>query len=267
LVQISEDDSDQVSIANREENMGKSFKRFKQLFRSFLRSVASSENPLILFLDDIQWADHASLDVLKSIITDSLASNMLIICAYREGEISLDTLQEYNLADDMVQGDDAVSSSSISSMYSARITDIALGCFDAIQLNEFISVILEMESSSTMSLSQFIWKKTDGNPFFALNFLETINSKGLISTACNGEWNWDESQIMQMTNVSQDLASISESKMQNLPEQVRTILQMASFIGHAFPAVILMTIVYEEQDTIATEYCWIGYLVSKIQDA
>jgi predicted ATPase len=56
LLQISEDDSDQVSVQNREENMGNSFKRFKQLFRSFLRSVASSENPLILFLDDIQWA-------------------------------------------------------------------------------------------------------------------------------------------------------------------------------------------------------------------
>jgi predicted ATPase len=254
LVQISEDDTDQVSIQNREENMGNSFKRFKQIFRSFLRSVAASENPLILFLDDIQWADHASLDVLKSILTDTFASNMLIICAYREGEISMDVLQEYRLTDDTALSDDDVSRSSSSSIYSIRITDIALHCLDAMQLNELISITLEMESSSTMSLSQLIWKKTDGNPFYVLNFLETIHRRGLLSTACNGEWNWDESQIMQMTNVSQNLASILESRMQNLPEQVRTILQVASFIGHEFPSVVLITIVLEEQDTIATEY-------------
>jgi predicted ATPase len=253
LVQLSEVDSDQVNMKNREEVMGKSFKRFKQLFRSFLRSVASSENPLILFLDDIQWADHASLDVLKSIITDSLASNMLIICSYREGEILIDMLQKYNLADDTILGDDVFSSSS-RSIYTACITDIALRCLDAIQINELISIKLGMVSSSTMSLSQVICKKTNGNPFFVLIFLETIHRRGLLSTACNGEWNWDESQIMQMTNVSQNLASILESRMQNLPEQVRTILQIASFIGHEFPSVVLITIVYEEQDTIATEY-------------
>jgi predicted ATPase len=168
---------------NREESIGNSFKRFKQLFRSFLRSVASSENPLILFLDDIQWADHASLDVLQSIITDTLAKNIVIICAYREDEISKDTLKKYHLAVDISMDKDTISSSSKSSTYSAPITDIFLDCLDAFYLNELVSIKLEMEATSTTSLSQLIWRKTNGNPFYALSFLEAIHRRGLLTAA------------------------------------------------------------------------------------
>jgi predicted ATPase len=66
------------------ESMEKSFTQFKLLFRAFIRSVALPENPLILFLDDFQWADRASLDVLKSVITDGMSLNIIIICAFRE---------------------------------------------------------------------------------------------------------------------------------------------------------------------------------------
>jgi predicted ATPase len=253
LLHVSEECHHQTSI-NREESIGNSFQRFKQLFRSFLRSVASSENPLILFLDDLHWADNDSLDVLQSIITDTLAKSILIICAYREGEISMDTLQKYHLAVDVILDENTYLSSSKYSTYSAHITDIFLDCLDGIHLNELVSVKLEMEATSTMPLSQLIWKKTNGNPFYALSFLEKIHRRGLLTAAKNGEWSWDESQIMQLTSVSENLAAILESRVQHLPEQIRTILQMASFIGHTFPVVILITIIFEEQDTIVPEY-------------
>jgi predicted ATPase len=83
-----------------EGGMAKSFIRFKILFRAFLLSVASLENPLLFFLDDLQWADIALLDVLKSIVTDNWAQNIMILCAYLEGEMSTDILRQYRLFDD-----------------------------------------------------------------------------------------------------------------------------------------------------------------------
>jgi predicted ATPase len=219
--------------------------------------VVSPENPLIFFLDDLQWADIASLEVLKSIVTDSEAKNILIICAYREGEMPPDLLQQYHLIEDDVgttMVDRSISSSSGASGYCAHVTDIAIECLDVTQLNELLSFKLGMKCSSTESLSQLIWNKTNGNPFYALNFLDMLYGKNLLSMSNDDEWTWDESQILRSTNVSDNLVSILKSKIQNLSEQVRSILQMASFIGHEFPLSTLVMIVHEEQDIIASDY-------------
>ena len=211
-------------------------------------------------MDDLQWADTASLEVLKSIVTDGQAKNIIILCAYREGEMSMDILRQFHLVDDDDDGitmvDSSMSSSSGTSGNCARKTNILIECLDVMRLNDLLSFKLEMDGSSTQSLSQLIWNKTSGNPFYALNFLEMLYRKHLLSISNNDEWTWDESQILRNTDVADNLASILESKVESLSEQVRSILQMASFIGHEFPLSVLVTIVYEEQDIIATDYCF-----------
>jgi predicted ATPase len=76
----------------------------------------------------------------------------------------------------------------------------------------------------------------------------------LLSRQQDGSWIWDEYQILLQTNVADNSAAILVTKVQNLPEEVRSILQIASFIGHDFPTDALVTIVYEEQDMIQIEY-------------
>jgi predicted ATPase len=267
LLEISLKDTHSIQT-NQSRSIGKSFTRFKFVFRSFLRSVASSKNPLVFFIDDLQWADPASLDVLKSIVTDSFAQNIMILCAYREGEIPREILQQYNLAekssnkdskDSAVEIDNYEGNGSLSTAFynntlraSPEVTEISLDSLSLDHLNELISCKLGMESSATFSLCQLIWKKTNGNPFYAITFLEMLLRRGLLTPKISDSWSYDESQILRMTNVSENLASILESRIQSLSEQVRSILQIASFIGHEFPTSVLVTIVYEEQDTIAT---------------
>jgi predicted ATPase len=239
---------------HKDENMGKSFTRFKILFRAFVRSVASAENPLVFFLDDLQWADVASLEVLKSLVSDCMLQNTIFICAFREGELSKDIFRKYSLVEKKSMDDESFSSSSITEARNANIIDISLDSLDMSHLNELVSLKLGMKSTSTESLSKLIWKKTSGNPLYALNFLEMLHRNSLITNDENNTWTWNESQVLHMTNVSDNLASILESKALKLSEQVRSILQMASFIGYEFPSSILVTIVYEEQDTLATEF-------------
>jgi predicted ATPase len=254
LIEMTTDDEAIHGIHQKDEIMGKSFTRFRLLFRAFLRSVASPENPLIFFLDDLQWADIASLEVLKSLVSDGMLLNAIVVCAFREGEMSDELLRKYYLTEGSVMDDDSFSSNSTSEVRNANITNVVLDCLDISNLNELISFKLGMDVICTESLSQLIWKKTSGNPFYALNFLDMLHRNSLIVHDINKTWIWDESQVLHMTNVADNLASILESKVQNLSEQVRSILQMASFIGYEFPSSILVTIVYEEQDTLATEF-------------
>jgi predicted ATPase len=228
------------------------FTRFKLLFRAFLRCVARPQNPLVFFLDDLQWADTASLEVLSSIVTDAMSQNMLLICAYREDELPTEIIEKYIFSDRQKQVKSIPTESSTFS--NGKISTISIPMLDSPTLNKVISEILSLEEKDTESLSSLVVAKTDGNPFYALSFLDMLYTSGLLRRENDSFWIWDEINILRQTNVADNLASILESKLLQYPDQVRSILQIASFIGNDFSAFILATIVYEEQDMIASEY-------------
>jgi predicted ATPase len=214
--------------------------------------VASAENPVVFFLDDLQWADPGSLEVLESLVTDTMSHHVMIICAYREGAMPTTLLQQHHLAAP-ISGDD-VAPSIKESCRVAPITDISVTGLDMVSLNTLVASMLGMHEDDTQSLSTLVWNKTDGIPFYALSFVDMLRTTELISRHQDGSWIWDEYQILLQTNVADNLATILVAKVQNLPEDVRSILQIASFIGYDFPTDALVTIVYEEQDMIQVEY-------------
>ena len=230
----------------------RAFTRFKLLFRAFLRCVASPENPVVFFLDDLQWADQASLEVVEALVTDTRSHHVMIICAYREGEMSADLLQQYHLAKSRFD-DDFVPSTDDSDRV-AEITDISVPGLDIVSLNQLVASMLGMNDSDTQALSTLVWKKTDGIPFYALSFLDMLRTTDLLSRQKDGSWIWDEYQILLQTDVADNLAALLARKVLNLSEEVRSILQIASFIGHDFPTDALVTIVNEEQDMIQNEF-------------
>ncbi|KAI2506905.1 PhoQ sensor [Fragilaria crotonensis] len=230
------------------------FTRFKLLFRAFLRCVASPETPVVFFLDDLQWADVPSLEVLKTLLTNGLSHCILLVCSYREGKMTADHLQLYNLAER--ETTDAIDSSGSTqlSTQSSQITDIAIAGLGRRSFNQLISGTLGIDHRRTESLSAVLWNKTDGNPFHALNFLDMLHRRGMLWRENDGSWTWDEDHILRETNVTENLADILASRLRDLPEQVRSILQIASFIGNDFPASALVMIAHEEQDMVEVEY-------------
>jgi predicted ATPase len=99
-----------------------------------------------------------------------------------------------------------------------------------------------------------IWRKTDGNPFYALHFLDMLYREGVLLMRSDNCWEWDEERILLDTNVTENVTSILESKLLQLPDQVRTVLQVASFIGHEFSVDTLVLIFFEEQDMFDADY-------------
>ncbi|KAI2505092.1 hypothetical protein MHU86_9368 [Fragilaria crotonensis] len=230
------------------------FTRFKLMFRAFLRCVASQETPLVFFLDDLQWADVPSLEVLKTLLTNGQSHCIMIVCAYREGDMTADQLELYNLAERETTDADDDSVNSQLSTHSSRIADIAINGLGREPFNLLVSGTLGTNDLLTQSLSTVLWNKTHGNPFHTFNFLHMLYRNGMLWRGDDGFWTWDEDRILRETNVTENLADMLASRMHDLPEQVRSILQIASFIGNDFPAAALVMIVHEEQDMIEMEY-------------
>jgi predicted ATPase len=230
------------------------FTRFKLLFRAFLRCVASPEAPVVFFLDDLQWADVPSLEVLKTLLTNGQSHCIMLVCSYREGEMTTDQLELYNLAERGTA--DAVGSSGdgLLCTHSSLIADLAIAGLGRKAFNQLMSRTLGINDLQTQSLSRVLWNKTDGNPFHALNFIDMLYRSGMLCRWNDGSWTWDEDRILRGTNVTENLADILASRMRDLPDQVRSILQIASFIGNDFPAAALVMIVHEEQDLLDVEY-------------
>jgi predicted ATPase len=241
---------------SRKDRNTSSYNRFKKLFRSFLRCLASEGNPVVLFLDDIQWADVASMDILTSLITDSQSRNILIICAHRDVDCSSDSLQKFfTECPSLETGERSC----------CRVSTISVDKLEKTALNELISAMLNMDRNQTQTLSSLVWNKTDGNPLYAFSFLDMLHSTGMLWQQIDGCWAWDEEKIMLQTNVSENLAQILENKLQGIPSQTRSILQIASFIGYEFSVEVLATILYEEQDMIEGKYTFNRHTMESIQ--
>ncbi|KAI2495113.1 hypothetical protein MHU86_19387 [Fragilaria crotonensis] len=242
------------------------FTRFKLMFRAFLRCVASPETPLVFFLDDLQWADVPSLEVLKTLLTNGESHCIMIMCSYREEGMTAEQLEEYNLAEcrSMDAEDSAVSR--LLSTDSSGISDITIAGLGRNSFNQLISETLGIDSLLTQSLSTVLWNKTDGNPFHALNFLDMLHRNGMLWRGNDGTWTWDTDRILRETNVTENLVDILALRMRDLPEQVRSIVQIASFVGNDFPADALVMIVHEEQDMVEATYSFERHSKEVIRD-
>jgi predicted ATPase len=251
----------QFPETSKRTNTDSSSHRFKQVFRSLLRSAASIKNPLIIFLDDLQAADVASIEVLKAIVNDTLSRCIFIIGTIRVAEAKSDS----NIFSENQQSNHNMILASDDENERSYITYICVEKLQMFELNNMISIILHMEERAIQSLSSLVMNKTDGNPFYVINFLEMLHSTGLLSQGLDDKWNWDENRIRLQTNVADNLIQVLEARLLRIPSHARSILQIASFIGNEFTSNILSLILHEEQDMIEGEYSFERHSMEEIR--
>ena len=145
-------------IQRREFNMGQAFIRFKQQCLLFLKSVASKDRPIVLFLDDLQWCDSKSMEVIESLMESRPLKSVLFVGSYRDDQKG----HHESLAEKLNQ----------ESKVSSRTSRIELGNLDRSTVNEMVSEILKLERGETWDLSTICFSKTMGNPFFLEQFLK-----------------------------------------------------------------------------------------------
>jgi predicted ATPase/signal transduction histidine kinase len=202
--------------------------RFNRVLRSFLGVFATSEHPLVLFLDDLQWADRASLQLLQHLLTHPEAPAVLLIGAYRDNEVSSSHPLALMLSELRKAG--------------ARILDLQLEPLSLEEVRQLVSDTLPSASAALVDpLSALAREKTGGNPFFLLQFLLTLNQDGLLVRTPEGTWHWDAEGV-RSKGYSDNVVDFMVGKLRQLPIRTQRLLRLAACVGNTFPLRILLLI-------------------------
>ncbi len=198
--------------------------RFNLVFQNVMRVFCQVEHPLVIFLDDLQWADSASLKLLERVDTTAL----FLIGAFRDNEVdpthplmmTVDTLRSLNIT----------------------INQMTLKALNFEHINQLISDSLHQDKKAVESLTKLVIHKTEGNPFFINQFLHTLYQENLLRF--EGAWQWNINQIETM-NITDNVVYLMIGKLKKLPESVQQVLRLAACVGNHF-YLNTLSVIYEK---------------------
>ncbi|MFT5579514.1 MAG: putative ATPase [Paraglaciecola psychrophila] len=195
--------------------------RFKHTFLQFTAALCSAQQPLVMFIDDMQWADDASLALIENLFAEGQTGHFLMICAYRDNEV--DALHPFTLTLKTIAPELKVS-----------LTLQPLMLEDTQQL---LSDTLQMPIPAIAQLAALVQGKTAGNPFFTLQFLkELVRLEHL--TFADHSWHWQAKTVASLP-ASDNVVELMLNRLQSLPEATREVLWLGACMGHRFDLQIL----------------------------
>ena len=218
--------------------VAESHNRLTLAFHSFINVFTREEHPLVLFLDDLQWADNASLALLQSVMTGPENDYLFIVGAFRDNEVGaahplVATLEELD-------------------KMAIPVAHISLGPLELGHINELISDTFCAPPAKTMPLAEVAKSKTRGNPFFLTEFLKAVNAKELarFDFMANG-WTWDLEAIGDL-GIGDDVVELMADKIQALPGPCQQALKLGACIGGRFDLQLLATVSGKSPSEIMT---------------
>ncbi|MDJ0691231.1 MAG: AAA family ATPase [Xenococcaceae cyanobacterium MO_188.B32] len=193
--------------------------RFNLVLQNFLKVISQPEHPLVLFLDDLQWSDISSLNLLKLLMGDSDNQYFLIIGAYRDNEV--DATHPLILAIEEIEKEEGI------------VSYIHINNLAKSDVNALVVEALACSPDCTESLSDLIYAKTQGNAFFTIEFLKSLYTDGLLTFDYLERWQWDIDRINAL-NITDNVVDLMVKQLDRLPPITKTILQLAACIGNTF---------------------------------
>ena len=184
--------------------------------------------PVVLFLDDIQWADQASLDAIQVLSSAGNIKGFLLILTYREEEVK--------------EGDSTLKILDFIKNECDRIEIIHVTDLNLENTNKLVSSLLEKESELTLELTKVIHGKTSGNPFFVVQFIQMLRHESFLSyNFMTLEWEWGNiNKMNQLAYISDNVADVIASSMSKLPPNCLLAIQKASCLGKVVPMQVIL---------------------------
>lgn len=203
--------------------------RLQLVFQRFLAAVATKEHPLVLFLDDLQWADAATLDLLLPLLSgSSSARHFLLVGAYRDNEV--------DAAHPLSRAISGLETSGVS------LHRVALGPLERDDLARFVSDTLRTDEQRSEDFAELVWEKTAGNPFFVIQFISTLRKEGLLWFDHDQRvWTIDREAIAR-AGFTENVIDLMTRNIERLPNESRRAMQLASCIGNRFSLRMLSVI-------------------------
>ncbi len=217
--------------------------RFMLVFQNFVKAISQKEHPLVMFIDDWQWADSASLNVLKMLLTDPDLHYFLLIGAYRDNEV--DASHPFAMTLEALQKQQAV------------INTLKLDNLSYQEVNALIVDALHGDSASVASLTTLVYDKTLGNAFFTTEFLKALYEEELLDFDFDSQaWYWDLDQI-RLKGMSNNVVELMVDKIQKFPLETQTVLTLAACVGSQFDLQIL-SLIHKHSAKSTLEALWQG---------
>ncbi|MEG4520836.1 MULTISPECIES: AAA family ATPase [unclassified Microcoleus] len=219
--------------------------RFNRIFQQFIYVFAQPSHPLVLFLDDLQWADLASLNVIEQLMTDSDSHYLLLIGAYRDNEVSpvhptIQTLEKIEKA-------------------GSPVNNVVLQPLDIIHVSQLVGDTLSevaINGNRIFELSELLYNKTQGNPFFLTQLFKTLASEQSLTFNFElNQWQWSIEKIQSLGITDFNVVELVARNIRKLPDNTQQILRLAACIGSRFNLDIL-AIVNDKSSRDTTEDLW-----------
>jgi len=213
--------------------------RLQLVFRRFLGVFARPEHPLALFLDDLQWLDAATLDMLADLLTQADVQQLLVIGAYRDNEIDsahplmrrLDTIRKEG----------------------AFVQEISLAPLAREDLKRLIADTLSCPPGRAAPLAQLVHEKTGGNPFFAIQFISALAEEGLLRFDHDAaRWRWELDRI-RAKGYTDNVADLMVGKLARLPVETQAALQQLACLGNVAEISLLSIVLGKPDDDVRSD--------------
>lgn len=202
--------------------------RFNYVFRKFINAISTAEHPVVFFVDDVQWSDSASLDLISSIMTDIENEYFMCICAYRDNEVDI-SHPFTRMVEDLKQRD-------------VKIEEIILNNLSVDNVNELIAHSTDLTTDQVSPLTELVYEKTGGNAFFVNQYLNSLYElEHLKFDYSQNRWSWDMDQIRAQA-LPDDVVSLMTGKIARLPEKTRQAIKLAACVGASFEIATLSII-------------------------
>ncbi|MBD1870501.1 AAA family ATPase, partial [Cyanobacteria bacterium FACHB-471] len=196
--------------------------RFNLTFQRFVRAFCAKEHPLVIFLDDLQWIDSATLKLIELILLDEQIQYLFLIGAYRDHEVSPTHSLILMLESLRKQG--------------AELQEITLTPLTLEPLTQLVAETLHRnpDTDTVRSLAQAVSRKTEGNPFFVGEFLKLLYGENLLTfDAQQLSWQWNLAEI-EAQDITDNVVELLLRQLQKLPEATQQNLCIAACVGAEF---------------------------------
>ena len=215
--------------------------RFLMYFLNFVKAVCDKDHPFILFIDDFQWIDSASLTLLNTIMLDGEIRHLLIIGAYRDNEV--DSNHPFIMAVDKLKKANTV------------VVEIGLTNLQSGDINHLLQDSFGGTAERYQPLTDLIYQKTQGNAFFTHQFLQTLyEEKFFRFNLEQHQWQWEIKQIAAQ-NITENIVDLMAGKIANLPKKTSAVLKLAACVGNQFD-LSMLAVINEESINETLSVMW-----------
>lgn len=202
--------------------------RFNLVISQFVRALATADQPLVLLLDDMQWADSASVNLLRLLIDDPDIIHMMLIFAYRDDEVQ--PLGVFHVMLDDINHT------------SRPVRNVRLRGLQLTDIGAMLADTLHTRADDVAPLAELVFAKTQGNAFFIKEFVASLYHRDFLAfESKSGKWQWDMAAIAA-EGATENVIDLVIRRLDALPESTRRTMQLAAAIGSRFTDETLATV-------------------------